>query len=168
MTLLYLKVSQICVLLGSQIAPSKYLLILKKSSRRLQDMSWILGISVSSKSKCLSGKSIIHKDESKMHQLEPNNFNICLVFELKNHLYLKSLMTVWCCEISWIQIRLCRAGEAIKRIFKQHTTQTNSNELSLFLTYLYSKNIFRLTKSFTFANLLMEKPGIDFLHLIFL
>ena len=30
---------------------------------------------------------------------------------------LKSLMTVWCCEISRIQIQHCRKGEAIKTNF---------------------------------------------------
>ena len=33
--------------------------------------------------------------------------------------------------------------------------------------YLQLKNIFTLKKSSTFANLLMEKPGIDLLHLVF-
>ena len=35
------------------------------------------------------------------------------------------------------------------------------------LTYLHLKNMFSLEKSSTFANLLMEKPGIDLLHLVF-
>ena len=52
-------------------------------------------------------------------------------------------------------------------MFKQHTTQTYLNEQSFILTYLHLKNIFSLKKSSTFANLLMEKPGIDLLHLVF-
>ena len=35
------------------------------------------------------------------------------------------------------------------------------------LTYLNLKNIFSLKKSSIFAYLLMEKPGIDLLHLVF-
>ena len=35
------------------------------------------------------------------------------------------------------------------------------------LTYLHSKIIFTIKKYSTFANLLMEKPGIDLLHLVF-
>ena len=54
-----------------------------------------------------------------------------------------------------------------KRIFKQHTTQRYLNEQSFILTYLHFKNIFSLKKSSTFANLLMERPGIDLLHLVF-
>ena len=54
-----------------------------------------------------------------------------------------------------------------KRIFKQRTTQTYSNEQSFILTYLHLKNIFSIKKSSTFAYLLMEKPGIDLLHLVF-
>ena len=54
-----------------------------------------------------------------------------------------------------------------KRIFKQHTTQTYLNEQSFILTYFHLKNIFSLKKSSTFACLLMEKAGIDFVHLVF-
>ena len=35
------------------------------------------------------------------------------------------------------------------------------------LTYLHIKNIFELKKFSTFANLLIEKPGIDLLDLAF-
>ena len=35
-------------------------------------------------------------------------------------------------------------------------------------TYLYLKKIFTLKKSSTFANLLIEKPGIDLILLFFL
>ena len=35
-------------------------------------------------------------------------------------------------------------------------------------SHIYIKNIFTLKKSSTFDNLLMEKPGIDLLHLVFL
>ena len=35
-------------------------------------------------------------------------------------------------------------------------------------SYLHLKNIFTLKKSSTFANLLIEKPDIDLLHLFFL
>ena len=34
-------------------------------------------------------------------------------------------------------------------------------------SYLHLKNIFTLKKSSTFANLLIEKSGIDLLHLVF-
>ena len=34
-------------------------------------------------------------------------------------------------------------------------------------SYLHLKKIFTLKKSSTFANLLIEKPGVDFLHLFF-
>ena len=51
--------------------------------------------------------------------------------------------------------------------FKQHTAQTYLNKYKFILTYLHLKNIFTLKKSSTFANLLMEKPGTDFLHLVF-
>ena len=54
-----------------------------------------------------------------------------------------------------------------KQIFKQRTTQTYLNEQSPSLTYLHLKNIFTLRKSSTFANLLMEKPGIYLLHIFF-
>ena len=43
----------------------------------------------------------------------------------------------------------------------------NLNEQSFILTYLHLKNIFSLKKSSTFANLLMEKPGIVLLHIVF-
>ena len=52
-------------------------------------------------------------------------------------------------------------------MFKQHTTQTCLNEQSFVLTHLQLKNIFTIKKYPTFANLLMEKPGIDLLHLVF-
>ena len=55
----------------------------------------------------------------------------------------------------------------LKRIFKQHTTQTYLNEQPFILTYLRLKNTFSLKKSSTFANLLMEKAGTDLLHLVF-
>ena len=58
---------------------------------------YLLGISVSNKSKCVSNKSIFHKsisDKSKVNPKCKSNSS-------------QSLMTVWCCEISWIQIRHC-------------------------------------------------------------
>ena len=76
------------------------------SWRRLEDMSWrrllscrqtkcLLGISVSSKSKCVSNKSIFHKpisDESKANpkcnNFEPNNFDVCRILKLKQQFYL--------------------------------------------------------------------------------
>ena len=51
---------------------------------------------------------------------------------------------------------------------RQHTTQTYLNELPFILLYLRLKNIFTLKKSSAFTNLLMEKSGIDLLHLFFL
>ena len=56
---------------------------------------FLLGIFVSNKSKCVSSKSVFHgsisdKGESKMHKLEPNNFTIPLILELKQHLYFKN------------------------------------------------------------------------------
>ena len=51
---------------------------------------------------------------SRTHQ-----FNICLILELKQHLYsrIKISDDVWCCEISWIKIQYCKKGEAIKTKF---------------------------------------------------
>ena len=56
-----------------------------------------LGISVSSKSKYVSNKSVFHKslsDESKanskMRHLEPNNFDIRLILKHKQHFYFKN------------------------------------------------------------------------------
>ena len=48
-----------------------------------------------------------------------HHFNICLILELKQHLYsrIKISDDVWCCEISWIKIRHCKKGEAIKTNF---------------------------------------------------
>ena len=55
----------------------------------------------------------------------------------------------------------------LKRIFKQHTIQTYLNKELFILAYLHLKNMFSLRKSSTFANLSMEKPAIDLLHLVF-
>ena len=59
-----------------------------------------------------------------------HHFNICLILELKQHLYsrIKISDDVWCCEISWIKIQHCKKGEAIKKNFKQHAIQTYLNE----------------------------------------
>ena len=48
-----------------------------------------------------------------------HRFNICLILELKQHLYsrIKISDDVWCCQISWIKIRHCKKGEAIKTNF---------------------------------------------------
>ena len=48
-----------------------------------------------------------------------HHFNIYLILELKQHLYsrIKISDDVWCCEISWIKIRHCKKGEAIKTNF---------------------------------------------------
>ena len=56
----------------------------------------------------------IQKELSRTH-----HFNICLILELKQHLYsrIKISDDVWCCEISWIKIRHCKKGEAIKTNF---------------------------------------------------
>ena len=57
---------------------------------------YLLGISVSSKSKCVSNKSIFHKsifDNSKANQnalIRTYHFNIRLTLELKLHLYFKN------------------------------------------------------------------------------
>ena len=69
------------------------------SWRRLEDMSWRRLEDIMEKSKIL--------------------FNICLILELKQHLYsrIKISDDVWCCEISWIKIRHCKKGEAIKTNF---------------------------------------------------
>ena len=56
----------------------------------------------------------IKHELSRTHQ-----FNICLILELKQHLYsrIKISDDVWCCEISWIKIRHCKKGEVIKTNF---------------------------------------------------
>ena len=48
-----------------------------------------------------------------------HHFNICLILELKQHLYsrIKISDDVWCSEISWIKIRHCKKCEAIKTNF---------------------------------------------------
>ena len=48
-----------------------------------------------------------------------HHFNICLILELKQHLYSRTKISddVWCCEISWIKIQHCKKGEAIKTNF---------------------------------------------------
>ena len=48
-----------------------------------------------------------------------HHFNICLILELKQHLCLRTKISddVWCCEISWIKIRHCKKGVAIKTSF---------------------------------------------------
>ena len=68
--------------------------VLKTSWRQTK---CLLRISVSNKPKCVSNKSIFHKsisDKSKVNPKCKSNSS-------------QSLMTVWCCEISWIQIRHC-------------------------------------------------------------
>ena len=103
---------------------------LKTSSRRFEDMSWrrledvlktyledvfktsrrqtkfLLVISVSNKSKCVSNKSMFHKsvsDKCKMRYLEPNNFDIRLI--LKH------------ASISILRIKVSEIGQ-YKRSFK--------------------------------------------------
>ena len=68
---------------------------------------YLLGISVylsrDNKSKCVSNKSVFHKSISDNSKANP---------ECINYWWL-----VWCYEISLIQIRHCRKGEAIKTNF---------------------------------------------------
>ena len=74
----------------------------------------------------VSNKSIFHKsipDESKANpksSIRTQWFQYSSYFKIQAAFLfweLKSLMTVWCCEISWIQIRYYRTGEAIKTKF---------------------------------------------------
>ena len=48
-----------------------------------------------------------------------HHFNICLILELKQHLYLRIKISddFWCCKIIWIKIRHCKKGEPIKANF---------------------------------------------------
>ena len=75
---------------------------------------------------CVSNKSIFHKSISSRIQGEFKIINsnpiisIFLYFEIQVaflFLELISLMIVWCCEISYIQIRHCRKGESLKAKF---------------------------------------------------
>ena len=63
---------------------------------------------------------------------------------------------------SRLQKKWDNKNEFLSNILRKHL-----NEQSFILTYLHLKNIFTLKRSCTFANLLMEKPGIDMLHLVF-
>ena len=86
---------------------------------------YLLGISVSNKSKCISNNlyltnlhlTIIRRLQNALRRT--HHFNICLILELKQHLCsrIKISDDVWCCEISWIKIRHCKKGEAIKTNF---------------------------------------------------
>ena len=95
----------------------------KTSLRRLGDKKWGY-LYLTNLSGCVSNKSIFHKsisDESKAHPkslIRTQWFQYSSYFEIQAEFLfweLKSLMTVWCCEISWIQIR--HWGEAIKTTF---------------------------------------------------
>ena len=58
----------------------------------LETNKCLLRISLSNKSKSVSDKSIFHltnQGEPKMHQLEPNNFDIFLMLKLK-HFYFEN------------------------------------------------------------------------------
>ena len=99
--------------------------------RRLQDVSetktkCLLGISVSNKSKRVYNKSILRKSVSGKSEANSKSLIRTQYFQYSSYFEtqaaflfwkLKFLMTVWCCEISWIQIRHCRTGEAIKTKF---------------------------------------------------
>ena len=107
------------------------------SSRRPEDMSSRYLQDVLETKKCgylylkilngyVSNKPIIHKsitDESKVNSkssIRTQWFQYSSYFKTQAAFLfweLKSLMTVWCCEISWIQIRHYRTGEAIKTKF---------------------------------------------------
>ena len=113
----------------------------------------------------VSNKSIFRNsisDESKANPkslIEPN-ISIFVLFcnsSSNSILRIKISDDCWCCEISWIQIRHCRTGEAIKTKF--NTTQIYLNKSSFILIFIFAfKNIY-IKKSSTFANLLMEKQG---------
>ena len=73
-----------------------------------------------------SNKSIFHKsisDDSKAHPkslIRTQWLQYSSYFEIQAAFLfseLKFLMTVWCCKITWIQIRHCRTGEDIKTKF---------------------------------------------------
>ena len=111
--------------------------VLKMSSRRLEYMPsrYLKGVLETKKwwylylknpSGYVSNKSIFHKsipDKSKANpksSIRTQWFQYSSYFKIQAAFLfweLKSLMTVWCCEISWIQIRHYRTGEAIKTKF---------------------------------------------------
>ena len=124
-------------LLGRQI-----IVTLKTSSRRLEDMSWRHVLKTSWRHygdkqyiywRCLYQTNlnvyltnlyftnlyltILRRIQNAL--IRTHHFNICLILELKQHLYsrIKISDDVWCCEISWIKIRHCKKGEAIKTNF---------------------------------------------------
>ena len=87
---------------------------------------YLLGISVSNKSKCVSNKSIFNKSTFDNSKANPKCMKYNPSFQYLSYFgtqaaslfqELKSLMTVWCCEISCIQIRHYKIGEAIKTNF---------------------------------------------------
>ena len=107
------------------------------SSRRPEDMSsrYFLDILETKKwgylylknvNEYVSNKSISHNsipDESKANpksSIRTQWFQYSSYFKIQVALLfweLKSLMTIWCYEISWIQIRHYRTGEAMKTKF---------------------------------------------------
>ena len=79
--------------------------VLKTSWRRILKTSWrnygdktkyLLGISASNKSKCVSKKSVFYKSIFENSQVNPkwiirtHQFNICFILELKQYLYFKN------------------------------------------------------------------------------
>ena len=87
---------------------------------------YLLEISVSNKSRSASNKSIFSKSTFDNSKTNPKCIKWNPSFQYLSYFRtqapslfqeLKSLMTVWCFEISWIQIRHSRKGEAIKTNF---------------------------------------------------
>ena len=108
-----------------------------KSSRRPEDMSsrnpqdvletkkWGY-LYLKNLHRYVSNNSIFSKSVSDESKANPKSsirtqwFQYSSYFEIQAAFLfweLKCLMTVWCCKISWIQIRHCRTVEAIKRKF---------------------------------------------------
>ena len=86
----------------------------------------LLEISVSNKYKRVYNKSIFRKSVSGKSKANSKSLIRTQYFQYSSYFEtqavflfwkLKFLMTIWCCEISWIQIRHCRTGKAIKTKF---------------------------------------------------
>ena len=99
--------------------------VYKTSSRHVFKTSWRY-LYLKNLNGYASNKSTFHKwipDESKVNlksSIRTQWFQYSSYFKIQAAFLfweLKSLMTVWCCEISWIQIRHYRTGEAIKTKF---------------------------------------------------
>ena len=97
--------------------------VLKTSWRQI---IYLLGISVFNKSKCVSNKSIFYKPLFDNYETNPKCVSQNPSFQYSPYFgnqgaslfqELKSLMTVWSCNTSWIQIQKVRQQ---KQFFKQH------------------------------------------------